>query len=96
MGETGDVVITGESDVSVLRNLQGVLLSLQSEFGQSGNKIVIQGEKKDDFNKRLILLENEIEGLLKRRINFSARDEKGGTRIMDYTGLLNEKETQVV
>jgi len=96
MGESGDVVITGESDAHVLKNLQGVLLSLQSEFGQSGNRIVIEGDKKDEYNKRLILLENEIEGLMKRKINFSARDERGGTRTMDYTGILNEKETQVV
>ena len=96
MGETGDVVITGESDASVLRNLHGVLLSLQSEFGSSGNRIVIEGDRKDDYNKRLILLENEIEGLLKRKINYSTRDERGGTRSMDYTGILNEKETQVV
>lgn len=33
---------------------------------------------------------------MKRKINFSSRDEKGGTRIMDYTGILNEKETQIV
>lgn len=54
------------------------------------------GDKKDDFNKRLILLENEIDGLLKRKIEYTARDEVGGTRVMDYTGLLNEKETQIV
>ncbi len=54
------------------------------------------GDRKDDFNKRLILLEHEIDGLLKRRINYSARDELGGTRVMDYTGILNEKETQIV
>jgi hypothetical protein len=58
--------------------------------------VVIQGAKKDEFNKRLILLESEIEGLMKRKINYSTRDEKGGTRIMDYTGVLNEKETQIV
>jgi hypothetical protein len=44
----------------------------------------------------LLLLEHEIDGLLKRRINYSSRDEIGGTRVMDYTGILNEKETQIV
>jgi hypothetical protein len=33
---------------------------------------------------------------LRRKINYSSRDERGGTRIMDYTVLLNEKETQIV
>ena len=47
------------------------------------------GDKKDEFNKRLILLESEVEGLLKRKINYSSRDELGGTRFMDYTVILN-------
>lgn len=83
--------MSGESDISVLKNLRNVLLSLQTEFTEGGSKIVFTGEKKDDLNKRLILLEGEIDGLLRRKINYSSRDERGGTRIMDYTVLLNEK-----
>lgn len=44
----------------------------------------------------MLLLEHEIDGLLKRRIDFSVRDREGGHRVMDYTGLLNEKENQIV
>jgi chromosome segregation ATPase len=44
----------------------------------------------------LLLLEHEVEGLLKRRINFSVKDQQGGHRTMDYTGILNEKENQIV
>jgi chromosome segregation ATPase len=44
----------------------------------------------------MLLLEHEIDGLLKRRIDFSVRDKQGGHRVMDYTGLLNEKENQIV
>jgi hypothetical protein len=29
--------------------------------------------------------------MLKRKINYSVRDELGGTRVMDYSGVLNEK-----
>lgn len=71
-------------------------MGLQTEFTEGGAKVIFTGEKKDDFNKRLILLESEIEGLLKRKINYSVRDETGGTRVMDYSGLLNEKETQII
>lgn len=92
----GDIVIHGESDITSLKNLKNILFGLQAEFMDQGPKVVFDGERKDDFNKRLILLEGEIEGLLKRRINYSARDEIGGTRVLDYTGLLNEKETQIV
>jgi len=48
------------------------------------------------LDRRLLLLEHEIEGLLKRRINFSVKDSEGGHRTMDYTGILNEKENQIV
>ena len=44
----------------------------------------------------MLLIEHEIDGLLKRRIDFSSRDQEGGHRVMDYTGLLNEKENQIV
>lgn len=43
-----------------------------------------------------MLLEHEVDGLLKRRITFSVKDNQGGHRFLDYTGLLNEKETQIV
>ena len=47
------------------------------------------------YNQRLFLLEHEIEGLLKRRINFTLK-EQGAERVLDYTGILNEKENQIV
>lgn len=53
-----DVVIHGESDFALLRNLKNVLFELQGEFTQGGSKVVFAGDRKDDFNKRLILVEN--------------------------------------
>jgi hypothetical protein len=41
------------------------------------------------------LAESEVEGLLKRRINYSVKDSNG-ERVLDYSTLLNEKENQVV
>lgn len=38
-------------------------------------------------------MEHEIDGLLKRNINYTAKE---GERVLDYTGLLNEKENQIV
>ena len=90
MGEgQADFLVSSESDISTLRNLKNVLFALQTEFTEGGSKIVFAGDKKDEFNKRLILLEGEVEGLLKRKINYSSRDELGGTRFMDYTVILN-------
>ena len=64
----GNILIHGESDFAQLSNLRNILLTLQSEFTSGGSQVVFAGEKKDDFNKRLILLEGEIDGLLKRKI----------------------------
>lgn len=41
------------------------------------------------------LAEAEVEGLLRRRINYSVKDSNG-ERVLDYSGLLNEKENQIV
>ena len=43
----------------------------------------------------MLLLEHEIDGLLKRRINYSI-SENDITRDLDYTGILNEKENQII
>jgi len=42
------------------------------------------------------LIEHELDGLLRRRIEYSAIDYQGGSRNLDFTTLLNEKETQIV
>ncbi|CAM5999443.1 unnamed protein product [Sphagnum balticum] len=89
-----DILISGYSDFGNLRNLKNALLSLQGNFLQEGNHFILSGDQKEEFNKRLFLLEGEIDGLLKRRINVSSGDSTG--RVLDYSLLINEKENQVV
>ena len=92
----GDVIFRGPSDFTVLRGFKNSLLALRNDFGLDGQgRIIIEGESVDAYKQRLLLLESEIEGLLKRRINFSIKDEKG-ERVLDYTSLLNEKENQII
>jgi DNA repair exonuclease SbcCD ATPase subunit len=47
------------------------------------------------LDRRLFLLEHEIDGLLKRKINYTVKEGESG-RFLDYTGLLNEKENQII
>jgi hypothetical protein len=42
------------------------------------------------------LLEGEISGLMKRKINFGTLDSIEGGRVLDYSNILNEKENQIV
>ena len=44
----------------------------------------------------MILLEHEIDGLLKRKIHFTSADNQNGTRFLDYTVMLNDKENEIV
>ncbi len=83
-----DIILTGESDLSKLRNLRNVVLALRDEFGSKSIKLP-EGVK-DDFGKRLLLVEGEIEGLMKRKINYTIKDQNG-ERYLDYATLLNEK-----
>ena len=61
---------------------------------QDGNRFVMTGDQKEDFSKRLLLLEGEIDGLMKRKVNASTSDSTG--RVLDYDLLMNEKENQLV
>ena len=94
--EGDNVVIRGPSDFALLNNFKNALLSLRADFTGEGGRVFVNADQKEEFNRRLLLLEHEIEGLLKRRINFSLKDQDGGHRTMDYTNILNEKENQIV
>ena len=89
------VVISGSSDVTQLTTIRGALLKLKEEFFTGSDSIVIEGHKKELFERRMFMLEHEMDGILRRRINFSVK-EGDNTRVLDYTNLLNEKETQIV
>lgn len=93
-GLSEQMVISGMSDIQHLRSMKNVLLNLQANWLQDGNKFVVTGDQKEDFNKRMMLLESEIEGLMKRRVNASTSDSTG--RVLDYDHLMNEKENQLV
>lgn len=57
---------------------------------------MIKGDERSEFDKRFLLFEHQLDGLLRRRIEYSAKDFEGGTRNLDFTNLLNEKENQIV
>ena len=88
-----NIVLSGSTESNNLSGLRGALLKLKQDFFSSNSGVVIAGDKKESFDRRFLLLEHEIDGLLKRKINYTA---KQGDRVLDYTGLLNEKENQVV
>lgn len=89
-------VIPGGSNYSILSDFKGSILKLWNEFFEGRTNIDLSKDRAELIKKRLFHLEHEIDGLLKRRIQFSVKDANGGERFLDYTGLLNEKETQIV
>jgi hypothetical protein len=88
------VVISGSTDVTLLTEIRGAILALKNDLFGRDSQIVISGGGREGVDRRLLLLEKEIDGLLKRKINYSVQGEAG--RVLDYTGILNEKEYQVV
>ena len=95
-GETQNkVVVDGGSDLLQLSALRGALLGLKDEFFTGRDQISIAGDKRELLDKRMLLLEHEIDGLLKRRINYGVSEGDMG-RVLDYTGILNEKENQII
>lgn len=43
-----------------------------------------------------MLIEHELDGLLRRNLEFSYKDREGTARNLDFTTLLNDKETEIV
>lgn len=89
------VVASGSSDYSKIATLKDAILELKSSYFSTGG-ISVKGEKRDDLDRRFLLIEHEIDGLLRRRIEYSSKDYEGGSRFLDFTNILNEKENQII
>lgn len=93
---TGDgIVIDGNTEYSSLKNTKDLLLELIREF-QANRTVTFEGNQKDDYNRRLILLENEIEGSMRRMLGYNQADSQGNIRRLDYDRLLCDKENEIV
>lgn len=94
---SGDaVVVSGSSDYGTIAALRDAILKLKTDFFSRTGAVTIKTEERVDLDRRFLLFEHELDGLLRRRIEYSAKDFEGGTRNLDFTGLLNEKENQIV
>lgn len=69
---------------------------MRSNYFNPNSGLSVQGEKRDELDRRFLLIEHELDGLLRRRIEYSTKDHEGGSRNLDFTTLLNEKEVQIV
>lgn len=58
--------------------------------------MVFEGEYKEDFSQRLMLLEHELEGTMRRVLNLSQADPAGSKRSLDYVKLIGEKENALI
>lgn len=82
-------------DVVDLARFKDYLAALNNSFETDPELIQLPGAQKKHFEERLLLLEHEIDGLLKKKINFTSVDASG-TRFLDYTTILNEKENEII
>jgi hypothetical protein len=89
-------VISGSSDYSRLAALKSAILELRSHYFNPNSGLSVQGEGRDELDRRFLLIEHDLDGLLRRRIEYSAKDQQGGSRNLDFTTLLNEKEVYIV
>ena len=90
------VVLTGSSDYSRLATLRNALLELRSNFFSANSGLSVKGEQRDELDRRFLLIEHEIEGLLRRRVEYSAKDLQGGERTLDYSSVMHERESYIV
>jgi hypothetical protein len=68
---------------------------LKTEFFASTEPVVIAGERRQQLDKRLMMLEHDIDGLMRRKISLTLKEGDRG-RVLDYTNMLADKENQIV
>ena len=89
-------VISGSSDLAKISSLKNAILELRSNYYNSNWGLSVQGENRDELDRRFLLIEHELDGLLRRNLEFSYKDKEGTARNIDFTSLLNDKETEIV
>ena len=55
-----------------------------------------EGEYKDNFEKRLMLLEHDFDGLTRRVLNLKYMYPTEGNRSLDYSKFITEKEDTIL
>lgn len=90
------VLVSGTSDYGIIAALRDAIIKLKTDYFSRTGTVTIKGEERSELDKRFLLFEHELDGLLRRRIEYTAKDFEGGSRNLDFTGLLNEKENQIV
>lgn len=86
---TSQGLIKGSSDYSLISHLKDSILSLRQEyFSTSSSHPSFFAENRDGLDRRLLLIERELDGLLRRDIIYSNKSVHGG-RGLDYTNILN-------
>ena len=76
--------------------MKNAILELRSTYFNPNSGLSVQGQNRDELDRRFILIEHELDGLLRRKIDYSSTDSEGRSRSLDFTTLLNEKENQIV
>lgn len=79
-----------------ISSLKNAILELRSNYYNSNTGLSVQGENRDELDRRFLLIEHELDGLLRRNLEFSYKDREGTARNLDFTSLLNDKETEIV
>ena len=89
-------VYDGSSDYVQLTNLKNAIFELQSSYFNPKSGLAIKGAESDEAQRRFLLIEHEIEGLLRRRIDVNTKDHVSAERVMNYTQLMHEKESEII
>ena len=66
---SGDAIVySGNSDYGILSGLRDAILQLKTDYFSRTGSVTFKAEERDDLDKRFLLFEHELDGLLRRRI----------------------------
>lgn len=86
----------GSIDYVHLTNLKDALIELRGKYFDLDSDLSVKGPNADEARRRLQLIEKEVEGLMKRRIDVHTKDHVHGERVLNYSLLLSAKEAEII
>ena len=84
------MIVNGDTDFVALKNMKDAMFELRGEF-KSNSGTQFKGEFQENFDKRLMLLEHDFDGVMRRVLNLKFMYPNEPARNIDYTKFISEK-----
>ena len=84
-------IYEGSSDYVHISELRDAVFELRSKYFTKDTGLSIKGIDDDEASRRFLLIEKQLEGLMRRRIDINTKDHVKGQKVLNYAVVLSDK-----